>query len=112
MPRKYKYRAVCHKECYWLENLWKPGEIYEGEMPPGKHFSLEGEEPPEEKPIDPGVDPRPTKELKEKLSSAFNFKVPGSWSRKQIWYKLKDMEIAESKDELTNPSKGKQPKGK
>lgn len=103
MPPKYPYRAVCWKTCYWKDNLWQPGEVYEGQDPPGKYFMKEGEDPPEEEVMDAGSDPRPNVELKKILKDKFGFNVPSRWKRRQIWVKLKEMEIAESKDELTNP---------
>jgi len=105
--KKFPYRAICWKECYWKENLWKPGEIYEGEDPPGKYFKKEGEETPEETTVDAGSDPRPNVEIKRILKDKFNFRVPQTWNRKQMWSKLRDMEIAELKDELTNPTEKK-----
>jgi hypothetical protein len=99
---EYKYRATCHKKCYWKENLWQVGEIYEGNDPPNKHFSTDGRAPKGE-PIDAGQDPMPNVEIKKRLKKhPFNFTVPRKWTRKQMWAKLKEMEIMESKDALTN----------
>ena len=105
MPKKYPYRAVCWKECYWKENLWSPGEIYEGEDPPGKYFHVEGEDPPEEQIMDPGSDPRPNTLLKKILKEQFGFKTPTSWTRRKIWAKLNEYETASSKDSATKPKK-------
>lgn len=104
MSKKYRYRSICHNKCYWKENLWMPGEIYEGEDPPGKHFHSEGEDAPEEEISEPGTDPRPTVKLKQILKDKFNFNVPMSWTHRKTWMKLRDMEISSSKDNLTNPS--------
>jgi hypothetical protein len=99
----YKYSATCHKVCYWKENLWQIGEVYEGNDPPNKHFSKDGIGPKEE-PIDAGQDPMPNVEIKKRLKRhPFNFTVPRKWTRRQMWAKLKEMELAASKDELTNP---------
>lgn len=100
----YRYRAVCHTKCYWLENLWEVGEVYEGDIKPNKHFKMAGEPDPEKPPEGPSGDPRSTKELRETLENIMS--VPKSWSRKKIWAELKSREIAISKDELTNPSTG------
>jgi hypothetical protein len=82
--------------------LWEIGEVYEGDIPPNKHFSADGistsKAPPSA--VD---DPRSTKELKENLI-AVGMDVPEDWNRKKIWQKHKEMEDSMLKDELTNPS--------
>jgi hypothetical protein len=110
---EYKYEAICFRKCYWLDTLWDIGEVYAGDIPPNKHFNETGKPDAELPPMDAGMDPRPTKELKAMLE-ALNFKIPTSWSRKRIWKKLVDLEIAIEKDELTNPSEASKtpPRGK
>lgn len=101
----YKYRAICHTKCYWLDTLWEIGEIYDGDIPPNKHFSDDGKTDSSTPPPSPGRDPRPTIELKSILSSApFNYKIPTRWSRKQIWVKLAELESLYARDELTTES--------
>lgn len=31
---------LCVNECYWNARLWGPGDVYEGEEIPPKHFQL------------------------------------------------------------------------
>lgn len=97
----YKYEATCHTKCYWLDNLWEPGEVYQGNEKPGKHFNQSGEAPelPPPAPVD---DPRSNRELKAALLDKFDFKAPTKWVRTQIWSKLRDLELAASKDALTS----------
>jgi hypothetical protein len=98
----YKYRATCHTKCYWLNNLWQPGEVYEGNEKPNKHFNSDGVAP-EVPPPTPMDDPRPNIELRDTLAKRpFNFVAPDKWTRKELWGKLKEMELAASKDALTN----------
>ena len=99
---KKMYRSICHTKCYWLNNLWKPGQVYEGEIEPGKHFNADGKLDKPLPPANPGDDPRSNAELKMVLKKQHNFTVPTKWLRKQIWGKLKDLELAVSKDALTN----------
>ena len=103
MEIDYRYKAICHTKCFWLDTLWEVGETYEGDIEPGKHFSESGKPDADLPPMDAGKDPRSTNELKEILYKA-GFDVPEEWTRKQVWKKLTDAENAISKDELTNPS--------
>jgi hypothetical protein len=98
----YKYSATCHTKCYWLENLWEVGEVYEGNEKPNKHFNQSGEAP-EVPPPTRMDDSRSNKELRDTLKK-LNFTAPEKSTRKELWSKLRDLEIAISKDELTNPS--------
>ena len=100
------YRAICHTTCYWRHTLWNVGDVYEGEEPPNKHFSKDGKTDKPLPPTGPSEDPRSTKQMIAILKEKFNVKVPRTSARKTVWAKLRDYEIAESKDELTNPKKG------
>ena len=100
----YQYKAICHTKCYWLETLWEVGEVYEGDILPNKHFSLDGSNPNPPPPEIHGDDPRSNLELRIALKKhPYNFTVPKSWSRKQMWNKLKDIERSWELDALTNP---------
>jgi hypothetical protein len=103
--KEYKYRAVCHTKCYWLNNLWSPGEVYEGDIEPGKHFSADGKNPGAPPPS-AADDPRSNVELRKILKEKYNATKPQNWSRKQLWQALRTLETAEAQDELTNPSDG------
>lgn len=107
--KKYRYRAICHTPCFWLDNLWSPGEIYDGDIEPGKHFSQDGDRGFEKPPESPAFDKRSNVELTAILKSEHNFTVPRNWNRKQIWSKLQSCELNASKDELTNPNPEKKP---
>jgi len=103
---EYPYKAICHTKCYWLDTLWDVGEIYEGEVPPIKHFSQDGVNPDPPPPETFGDDPRSNIELIAALKKhPYNFTAPKSWSRKQIWAKFKELERAWEIDALTNPDK-------
>ena len=105
MP-EYPYTAVCHTKCYWLETLWDVGETYTGDIPPNKHFSDTGVNPNPPPPETVGDDPRSNIELRKALKRhPYNFTVPKSWTRKQMWGKLKDMERSWELDAATNPDK-------
>jgi hypothetical protein len=98
-------RKTCHTKCYAFDTLWIPGDIYEGEEDPGKHFSDSGEVEIPPPPPNPGDDPRSNAQLKAALKAhPFNFTVPSSWPRKKIWQKLRDLENAYDRDESTNPN--------
>lgn len=101
----YKYRATCHTKCYWLNNLWQPGEVYEGNVhKPNKHFNESGEAP-EAPPPTPMDDPRSNAQLREELKKhPYNFKAPSKWIRKQLWAKLKELEMLASKDAAPDDS--------
>jgi hypothetical protein len=102
MPETYK--AVCHTKCYWLETLWEKGDVYKGTIEPIKHFSQDGKTENPKPPPNPGDDQRSNVQLRSALKKhPYNFKAPSRWSRKQLWSKLKELEIAVEKDELTNP---------
>lgn len=103
MP-EYKHRGVCYRECYWKETLWKPGEVYEGDDLPGKYFNTDGKSP-ELPPETAAADPRSNKEIREILSKKYNSSLPKSASRKKLWQRLHEFEIAESKDALTDDPK-------
>ena len=62
----YKFSATCHTKCYWLNNLWQPGEVYEGNHEPNKHFNQSGKAP-ELPPPDAGSDPRSNVQLRKDL---------------------------------------------
>ena len=101
-----EFRAICHTTCYKFLTIWHPGDVYEGERDPGKHFSADGKLGKPVPPAEPGFDPRSNKELiAECKKHPHNFTVPRSWPRKKIWAKLQDLEIFASKDALTNPEK-------
>jgi len=105
MARKEMITRTCHTKCYAFETLWKPGDVYEGEEDPGKHFSVSGEQEIPPPPPTPGDDPRSNKELKAALAAPpFNFKVPTSWPRKKYWQKLFDLENSYARDAQTNPN--------
>ena len=98
------YKAVCHTMCYWLETLWRVGDVYEGSNEPNQHFSLDGKI---DNPLPPPAasdDPRSNDEIRKTLKDKYGSTKPSSWSRKQIWAALKEFETAESRDEVTNPS--------
>ena len=101
-----EFKATCHTECYKYSTLWKPGDVYEGNEDPGKHFSRDGKKHGATPPPTAGEDPRPTIELRKILKDKYGSSKPSSWSRKQIWAALKEFETAESRDEVTNPSTG------
>lgn len=98
-----KYTAICHTDCYWKNTLWLVGEVYEGDDPPGKHFSQDGIRKGPRVPLDPGTDPRSNVALRQILKD-HGVGVPPNWSRKQMWARVRQIEIAVSKDELTNPN--------
>ena len=98
---KKMYKAICHTKCFWLDTLWQPGEVYEGEFEPGKHFNADGKLDKPLPPANPGDDARSNAKLKDELQK-HNFKAPTKWGRKQLWAKLKDLEMARDKDELTD----------
>jgi len=94
------YKGICHTTCYWKNTLWNVGEIYEGDEPFNKHFSVSGVR---EEPIiapTPGDDPRSNVELRAVLQNDFNFRAPKNWTRKQIWNRLYELGNAQSKDAL------------
>ena len=97
----YKYSGTCHTKCFWLDNLWKPGEVYEGDHKPNKHFNSTGVSP-EIPPPTPQDDPRSNKEFRDELKG-LGFTAPSKWNRKQLWFKIKELEVAMAKDALTNP---------
>lgn len=103
-PKQYLYRATCFRECYWLENLWKPGEVYEGNVPPGKWFNIEGTPEPELPPDDAGSDPRSNDEIRATLKEKYGASRPKSWPRKKLWADLHDLEMRNEKDESTSPT--------
>ena len=99
----FKYSAICHTPCYWLETLWIVGDVYEGDIEPIKHFSQDGKI---DKPVAPkmaGDDKRSNVQLRKVLTDS-GFKPPKTWTRKQLWAKVCEIETAISKDALTNPS--------
>lgn len=100
MP-EYKYKAICHTACYWRENLWTPGEVYEGDLEPNHHFSADGLRNPELPPPDHGADPMPTETIRKILKNKYHSTKPRNWSRKQLWRTLKDCEAAAERDALT-----------
>jgi hypothetical protein len=104
MKKEYKYRAICWKVCYWKENLWQIGDIYEGDDPPGKWFSDDGESPGPETAKSPADDPRNNVQLREFLIS-HNVKMPKNASRKVLWNRVRDIENAEGLDAQTAPEK-------
>jgi hypothetical protein len=107
-----EYRAVCHTQCYWLNTLWRPGEVYEGNLEPIHHFSVDGKLDKPIPPPEPGLDPRPNKVLRAELIRApFNFDAPKSWPRKKLWSKLQEFERAEEMDELTSTTEVETPCG-
>ena len=96
----YKYSATCHTKCFWLNNLWMPGEVYEGNEEPIKHFNQSGKAP-DLPPPDAGSDKRSNVQLRAALKKhPFNFTAPTKWIRKQLWAKLQELELAASKDAL------------
>lgn len=97
---EYKYTAICHTTCYWLNTLWQIGEVYQGDTPPNKHFSESGVKDPALPPPNPGSDGRSTKELREILEN-YGAKVPSQWSRKKVWSKLQELENAAVRDSQT-----------
>jgi len=93
------YRGICHTRCYWLDTLWEPGDEYEGTEPLGKHFSEEGMPEPEKPPRTAADDPRSNQDLRDELKEhPNNFTAPRSWKRKQLWEKLRDLEMLRSRD--------------
>ena len=104
MSKKFKFKKVCHTKCYKFATLWKPGDVYEGDADPGKHFSDDGEPDAHLPPPGPGSDPRTTAQIREILEKRFNSRKPQSWTRKQLWHALRDYEEKAERDELTNPT--------
>ena len=102
---EYKYEAICHTTCYWLETLWDVGEVYEGNVKPNKHFSRDGIKPDGLPAPTPGDDARSNDELVKALS-AFGVRATKKMGRKKLWSKLVELENAALKDELINPSTG------
>ena len=100
------FKKVCHTTCYKFNTMWNPGETYEGEEDPGKHFSDRGVPKPELPPDDAGMDPRSTGEIRHILKTKYNSTKPGTWTRRKLWTALRDFEEAEARDESTNPSDG------
>ena len=100
----YKHKATCHTTCYKFETMWQPGEVYEGDQDPGKHFSPDGVKDPSAPPPDAGSDPRSNKEIRNILQRKYNSTKPKSWNRKKLWAALQEFEMAEGQDEATNPS--------
>lgn len=96
------YRGICHTTCYWLETLWNPGEVYEGELPLCKHFSEDGKKDPELPPPDPGADPRSTATIRKVLKNKYGSSHPSSWPRRKLWEKLNEFETAQERDEATS----------
>ncbi len=97
VEEKKQYRAVCHTACFWENTYWDPGDIYEGVIPPGKHFSADGS-PPE---VDPSIrravdDPRSTVEMRTTLERSFGEKMPEDATRKQIYSALRKRELAKT----------------
>lgn len=97
---EYKYTATCHTKCYWLENLWHVGEVYQGNHKPNKHFNEDGVSPEIPPPV-PVDDPRSNVEIKAALKR-MGFTAPSSWTRKKLWSKEKELEMAMAKDALTS----------
>ncbi len=99
---KYAHRGICHTPCYWKETLWIVGDVYEGDDPPNKHFSSDGEKDPEAPPPDAGSDPRSNLQLRKDLKEhPYNFTAPKSWTRKQMWAKFHEVDRALELDALT-----------
>ena len=96
------YNAICHTDCYWLETLWKIGNIYEGVIKPNKHFSDDGKIDNPLPPPNPGADKRSNVQLREELQSNFNFKARSKATRKELWSKLQELETASARDALTS----------
>ena len=101
MP-EYKYTAICHTTCYWLDTRWEIGETYTGNIPPNKHFSESGIKDPSAPPPDAGSDRRSNKELRYTLKEDYGFTAPKKWTRKELWAKLMDMEDTYVRDKLTS----------
>lgn len=102
MPNENMYRAVCHTKCYWLETLWKPGDVYEGEFVPNKHFSEDGKIEPNLPPPDHGADRRSTKEIREILETVYDSHYPTDTKRKVLWRALNEFETATDRDFATS----------
>ena len=103
MEPTFKFRATCHTRCFWRDTLWEPGEVYEGDEPPNKHFNETGVSP-EKPPPEAADDPRSNNELRAALKKhPFNFTAPSKWTRKQVWAKLREMEAMYEKDAVTSP---------
>ena len=99
--KQYKYRKICHTDCYKFSTLWLIGDIYEGDEDPGKHFSDDGL-PPDDIPATAGPDdPRSTNELIKELKTKFGVTMTKARGRKVIWAKLKDLEDKAAKDAQT-----------
>jgi len=101
MKKKFKHRKICHCTCYKFQTLWQPGDIYEGDEDPGKHFSDDGEAPdgaPAQTPMD---DIRSTDELINELKNKFNVTMTKARGRKAVWNKLRDFEEKAAKDAQT-----------
>ena len=96
----FKYQAICHTACYWLETYWEPGEVYQGDIPPNKHFSQDGKIDRVVLPRDAAADPRSNDELREFLKS-HNVRIPNNAARKTLWGKVNAIELAAEKDALT-----------
>lgn len=97
-----EYTGICHTKCYWLDTIWDIGETYEGSIPPNKHFSTDGKKEVPDPPRNAGSDRRSNIELREALKQhPFNFSAPKSWTRKKLWEKLNDFEIALARDKAT-----------
>ena len=92
---EFKYRGICHTTCYWLDTLWEIGEVYEGNIPPNKHFSEDGKKDAALPPPNAGSDRRSNLELREAIED-FGVNVPKSWTRKKLWARLKELEEAEA----------------
>lgn len=106
VKKTYRYKAICHTRCYWLETLWEPGDVYEGDHPANKHFNKTGYLDKDKAPsTDAGSDPRSTEELKIRLK-LYGMDIDDKWTRKQIWAKLSLADEQAVKDALTDSEAG------
>ena len=97
----YKYKAICHTKCFFKNTLWAPGEVYEGNDPPNKHFNEDGKVHGALPPRDAGMDKRSNEELRAILKKKFGSTKPKSYPRKKLWQTLKDFEAAAARDAAT-----------
>ncbi len=102
-------RHKCIRDCYYLQRLWKIGEIIEEtpgfeDAPPGKHFALLGSREAADagKILNktPGDDPRSTRQLMDALAE-HGVTVDSSMSRKAVFNQLVALDQAKEQDAAT-----------
>jgi hypothetical protein len=104
-PEDPKYEAICWHQCYFLNHLWEPGEIYHGDIEPPKWFSKDGKGPKTTtRGADLAVDDvRSTVELKVIAQQKYGIEINDSMSRKQIHGLVRAAEKRTSRSQNRTP---------